>query len=125
MINVSELIIDPDFAQPNGVNFTRHETEVIDHRQRTVEREYNVPGIITVEDNVEDMKDFASINTERIHVFTYEKLLSTGYDRETDTEYQSDIVHFNGSDYTVMESQDNRQYGFYKSIAEKIRVRES
>lgn len=125
MINVSELIIDPDFAQPDGVNFTRYETEVVNHRQKTVEREYNVPGIITVEDNVEDMKDFASINTERIHVFTYEKLLSTGYNRETDTEYQSDVVHFNGSDYVVMESQDNRQYGFYKSIAEKIRVRES
>ena len=33
MINISELITDADFAQPNGIKITRSTGETVNHRQ--------------------------------------------------------------------------------------------
>ena len=48
MINVSELIEDPDFTQINGVNIIRSTYEIVNHEPQAKEVELNVPGIITI-----------------------------------------------------------------------------
>ena len=48
MINISELITDPDFAQPNGIKIIRSTVETVNHRQVETPVEITLAGIITV-----------------------------------------------------------------------------
>ena len=52
MINVSELINDPDFTQPNGVQVRRRKTTVEDFEQTVEETEFKMIGIITIADDL-------------------------------------------------------------------------
>ena len=105
MINISELITDPDFCQPNGIKITRFTTKVVNH----------VP--VETEDS---MLDQADLNKERIHVFTHQRLKCTGRDKLDGKDYSSDVVHFNGNDYIVRYCLDDAQYGFCRSTAIKM-----
>lgn len=121
MIDVSELIEDEDFCQPNGIKITRSTSSIVNHRVTTNSTEINVQGIITInEENSDDLIDEADRNRESIHIFTYERLKTVGKDKLTGVEYQADIVHFNGNDYIVRYCMDDSQYGFCRSTAVKI-----
>lgn len=123
MINISELINDPDFCQPNGVNITRKKvTSYSDFVPVNETKNLNVIGIITIADeNSDEMLDEGNRNTEAIHIFTYERLKTVGIDKIDGFEYLADIVHFNGNDYEVIKCLDDAQYGFCRSTAIKIR----
>ena len=121
MINISELINDPDFCQPKGINITRTFTTIINHRPVKEEEEITVQGIITISDeNTDNMEENADRNTEAINIFTYERLKTVGIDKKDGEQYSSDIVHFNGNDYVVKRCLDDEQYGFCRSWATKI-----
>lgn len=134
MISISELIYDSDFAQPNGVNFTRRKCSIVNHRPVTTNTDNNVPGIITIADEVSDeMLPEFDANSEYIHVFTRKKLFTTGVNAnevpipvegeqidEQDYSYLSDIVHFNSKHYKVMKVLDDVQYGFSRATAVQI-----
>lgn len=122
MINVSELINDPDFAQPGGVNFIRRKCTVVNHRPSVTETKMNVVGIITIADDTSvEMLPEADRSTESIHVFTYEQLFTTGRKDDTAVDgYLSDIVIWQGVKYKVMKCLDDSQYGFCRSTAEKL-----
>ena len=79
MINIGELITDPDFAQPGGINIIRRKCEIVNHRPVPTETVLNVPGIITIasDTSVEKLPE-ADRSTEDIHIFTHEQLLTTG-----------------------------------------------
>ena len=78
LINVSELIGDPDFTQPNGVNIIRRKVKVENHKQAITEQKLNVVGIITIADDTSiEMKEYADNSSEGIHVFTYSPLYTT------------------------------------------------
>ena len=82
MINVSELIGDPDFAQPNGVKVTRSTVEVVNHQQVKTSKEIKLTGIITISDeNTDEPLDEADMNKEKIHIFTYNRLKTVGIDK--------------------------------------------
>lgn len=122
MINIGELINDPDFAQPSGVNFIRRKCDIVNHRPSVTETEMNVPGIITIasDTSVEKLPE-ADRSTEDIHIFTHEQLFTTG--RKDDTAvngYLSDIVIWQGVKYIVMSCMDDTQYGFCRSTATKL-----
>ena len=121
MINIRELIADPDFCQPNGISITRYTQSVVNHRVENTPTELNVTGIITIRDNNEDeLLPEADTNKEAINIFTYERLKTVGIDKHDEEEYSSDIVHFNGVDYIVRVCLDDEQYGFCRSVAVKI-----
>lgn len=122
MINIGELITDPDFAQPGGVNFIRRKCDIVNHRPSVTETVMNVPGIITIasDTSVEKLPE-ADRSTEDIHIFTHEQLFTTG--RKDDVavnDYLSDIVVWQGVKYIVMKCMDDTQYGFCRSTATKL-----
>ena len=122
MINIGELITDPDFAQPGGINIIRRKCEIVNHRPVPTETVLNVPGIITIasDTSVEKLPE-ADRSTEDIHIFTHEQLLTTG--RKDDVavnDYLSDIVVWQGVKYIVMSCMDDTQYGFCWSTATKL-----
>ena len=122
MINISELINDPDFCQPNGISVTRTITSIVNHRVSEETTDIKLTGIITIADENEDsMLSEADLNSERIHIFTYNRLKTVGIDKLDGKEYGADIVHFNGNDYIVRYCLDDAQYGFCKSTAVKLR----
>lgn len=119
MINISELITDPDFAQPNGISFERTTIEIVNHRPVPTTNEYNIPGIITIGDlNTNTLQQNGNQNTEAIHTYTLEPLLPVG--ESSDEAYLADIVLFNGQRYQVTTCLNDGQYGFYHSTANKI-----
>ena len=122
MINISELINDPDFCQPNGISVTRTTTSIVNHRVSEETVDIKLTGIITIADENEDsMLSEADLNSERIHIFTYNRLKTVGIDKLDGKEYGADIVHFNGNDYIVRYCLDDAQYGFCRSTAVKLR----
>ena len=122
MINISELINDPDFCQPNGISVTRTTTSIVNHRVSEETVDIKLTGIITIADENEDsMLSEADLNSERIHIFTYNRLKTVGIDKLDGKEYGADIVHFNGNEYIVRYCLDDAQYGFCRSTAVKLR----
>lgn len=122
MINISELINDPDFCQPNGISVTRTTTSIVNHRVSEETVDIKLTGIIIIADENEDsMLSEADLNSERIHIFTYNRLKTVGIDKLDGKEYGADIVHFNGNEYIVRYCLDDAQYGFCRSTAVKLR----
>lgn len=122
MINISELITDPDFCQPNGISITRSTVEVVNFKEVENPVDIKVQGIITIDSENEDsLLSEADLNSERIHVFTFQRLKTVGVDKLDGKRYSADIVHFNGTDYIVRYCLDDAQYGFCRSTAVKLR----
>lgn len=121
LINVSELIADPDFCQPSGISITRYVNMVVDHRVKEILEDIVVEGIITIRrDNEDELLPEADSNKEAINVFTYNRLMTVGIDKASGQSYGSDIVHFDGADYIVRSCKNNAQYGYCMSVAVKI-----
>ena len=121
MINIKELIEDPDFCQPDGISITRYTQSVVNHRVENTPTEIRVTGIITIRDNNEDeLLPEADTNKEAINIYTYQRLKTVGTDKKSGEDYSSDIVHFNGVDYIVRICLDDEQYGFCRSVAVKL-----
>lgn len=121
MINVSELIDDPDFCQPSGISITRATTKIENHIP--VRKEYKVKerGIITIaNENNDELLPESDKNSEAIHVFTYNRLKTVGIDKLDGKTYDADIIHYNGNDYIVRYCLDDAQYGFCRSTAVKL-----
>lgn len=121
MINISELIADHDFCQPNGIKITRSTVSVVNHIPVEISDDLVMQGIITVNSENEDsMLSEADLNKERINIFTYNRLKTVGIDKIDGKKYAADIVHFNGNDYIVRYCLDDAQYGFCRSTAIKL-----
>ena len=122
MINISELITDPDFCQVKGISITRSTQKIVKHVPVEDQKDMIVQGIITVASENEDaLLDDADLNSERIHIFTHKRLKTVGMDKLDGKTYSADIVHFNGADYIVRYCLDDAQYGFCRSTAVKLR----
>lgn len=116
MIDVHELIADPDFCQPSGVHVIRRVTEVVNHRNTQSRETLTMQGIITIgKSDSTQMRNEANENTEYINVFTNAPLFLVG--TVDGVEHLSDLVVFEGKEYEVTEITNNGQYGFYKSVA--------
>ena len=121
MINVSELIEDPDFCQPRGITIKRTKQNISDHRVVETIETLRVQGIITISnENEDELLPESDRNKESIHVFTYNRLKCTGKDKKDGINYGSDIVVWNGNEYIVRYCLDDAQYGFCRSTAVKI-----
>lgn len=129
MINVSELINDPDFTQPGGVNIRRRKTSVVDFEQSVEESEFNVIGIITIANDLSaELGDYFDENSEYINVFTYMPLFTTGLGdgkngANVGQGYLSDIVLWKGKEYKVIKVKNDSEYGFAQNLAISTSIR--
>lgn len=129
MINVSELINDPDFTQPGGVNVRRRKTSVVDFEQSIEESEFNVIGIITIANDLSaELGDYFDEDSEYINVFTYMPLFTTGLGdgkngANVGQGYLSDIVLWKGKEYKVIKVKNDSEYGFAQNLAISTSIR--
>ena len=129
MINVSELINDPDFTQLGGVNIRRRKTSVVDFEQSVEESEFNVIGIITIANDLSaELGDYFDENSEYINVFTYMPLFTTGLGdgkngANVGQGYLSDIVLWKGKEYKVIKVKNDSEYGFAQNLAISTSIR--
>lgn len=129
MINVSELINDPDFTQPGGVNIRRRKTSVVDFEQSVEESEFNVIGIITIANDLSaELGDYFDEDSEYINVFTYMPLFTTGLGdgkngANVGQGYLSDIVLWKGKEYKVIKVKNDSEYGFAQNLAISTSIR--
>ena len=129
MINVSELINDPDFTQPGGVNVRRRKTSVADFEQSIEESEFNVIGIITIANDLSaELGDYFDEDSEYINVFTYMPLFTTGLGdgkngANVGQGYLSDIVLWKGKEYKVIKVKNDSEYGFAQNLAISTSIR--
>lgn len=124
MINISELIGDPDFTQPNGVTVKRTSYSIVNHKVvPNTPRTLKLTGIITIaNDRTTDMQPESDRNAEAINVFTYKPLYTTGIpDASSVSTFLSDVIIWQGLEYAVMNCMDDAQYGFCKSVCHKLK----
>lgn len=121
MINVAELIEDPDFCQTELIPITRTTVTVVNHRPSKTQTTVYVAGIITISnENTDELNEQSNRESEAINVFTYDRLKTTGIDKIDGNSYLSDIVTFKGEKYIVRRCLDDSQYGFCRSYAVKL-----
>ena len=129
MINVSELINDPDFTQPNGVQVKRRKTVVEDFEQKVEETEFKMIGIITIADDLRtELGDYFDDSAEYINIFTYLPLFTTGIGdgkngANVGQGYLSDIVIWKDQEYKVIKVKNNSQYGYAQNVAVSTSIR--
>ena len=129
MINVSELINDPDFTQLGGVNIRRRKTSVVDFEQSVEESEFTVIGIITIANDLSaELGDYFDEDSEYINVFTYMPLFTTGLGdgkngANVGQGYLSDIVLWKGKEYKVIKVKNDSEYGFAQNLAISTSIR--
>ena len=122
MINIAELIGDPDFCQPKGINVTRTIISIVDHVPSETQANIKLTGIITINsENEDELLESADRNSEKVNVYTYQRLKTVGIDKFDGKSYGADIVHFENNDYIVRKCFNDAQYGFCKAVAVKMR----
>ena len=121
MINVRELINDPDFAQPQGIHITRYRERFENHRTVKESEDIVVKGILILLDaNSDTRQENFDNNVDELTILTYDRLKCEGIDKIDGLHYGSDVVHYMGADYIVKSCQDLSQYGYCRSKATKL-----
>ena len=121
MINVGELIGDPDFAWDSSIEVTRREQKVVNHKNVITERIFDIVAIVTISDEAKDeMREYASQIEEAIYIFSSDPLYTTGKLPQYGDTYLSDIVLWNGKKYVVMACKNWQKFGYCRSTAIQI-----
>lgn len=116
MIDVSELIHDPDFAQT--ITVTRSRGEWSQGEFTTTSQTLTLTGIV-----IPDTKEMAQtpqgdLIQGDIEIYTHEKLYTTQLRESiTDREYISDEVTWRGANYKILKPKDRRDNGYFFSVA--------
>lgn len=113
MINVRELIYDPDFCQK--IKVIRTKAIVDNHREFYDQESFSVTGVITVDERETNMQPSADFVSGRIKVFTEKPLNVTSLSKDG-TRYIGDIVVFEGNNYKVESVLPDTQYGFSRAV---------
>ena len=113
LLNIGELISDPDFCQSFTV--TRRSGEWSNARFIPVETEFLSYGIIDPQDTSElDVNPDGSMVRGRINIYTHTQLFVTILDVPTSSNnYISDEITWQGNKYTVMLDNNYSDYGYY------------
>lgn len=119
LLNVGELIDDPDFCQ--DFTITRRSGEWVNGRFIPVEETIQSYGIIDPQDTSE--LDFTnpdgSLIRGRIKVYTHTKMYVTHLaNNPQESNYISDEVTWKGSQYSVILDNDYSDYGYYSYVCQ-------
>lgn len=125
MINVSELITDPDFSQT--ITVIRRKTAVENYRNTVEESQFTVPAVISVnQDATTQNREGYTQVSEKIDVFVNGYLYYTG-DNGSNTPvgsgYLSDVVLFEGNRYEVIAFSNYVQYGYGRATCVRLSQR--
>lgn len=117
LINVGELIDDPDFAQ--AFTITRRSGNWENGRFIPVETTIQASGIISPKDTSElDLAPDGSMIRGRIKVWTHTQLYITIQDTPAGESYISDEVNWQGNQYLVILDNNYSDYGYYSYICQ-------
>lgn len=117
LINVGELIDDPDFAQ--AFTITRRSGTWENGRFIPVETTIQASGVISPQDTSElDLAPDGSMIRGRIKVWTHTQLYITIQDAPNGDSYISDEVNWNGNQYLVILDNNYSDYGYYSYICQ-------
>lgn len=117
MINVSELITDPDFAQTFTV--TRYFGEWVDGRLQEQKSEIPMVGVITPE-NTSDMNQLPGGDTitGRINIYSLEPLFTTRLKGDNSSRSStSDEIEWRGEKWKILQTENFLDFGYFKSLA--------
>lgn len=115
MIDVSEIVVDPDFVQ--AFTYIRRQLEWVNGRETSTETTFQGEGTIIPETTKDmDLREGGALITGTIRIWTHEKLYTT-----TDEGYLADLVVYKGQRYIIHADRDLQEYGYNRYIG----VRES
>lgn len=117
MINVSELITDPDFAQSFTV--TRYLGAWVDGRLQEQKSEIPMMGVITPE-NTSDMNQLPGGDTitGRINIYSLEPLFTTRLQGDNSSRSStSDEIEWRGEKWKILQTENFLDFGYFKSLA--------
>ena len=108
MINVGEIVVDPDFVQ--GFTYIRRELLWDNGRYTTTEETHTATGTIISRDNQEmNLQEGGILNSGSIGVWTHEKLYVTS---DNPNDHLADIIIYKGRRYIVNNNRDHSEYGY-------------
>lgn len=114
LVNVSEVIIDPDFNQ----EFTYIRRKVVwdNGRVTTEETQNTTNGVLIVQDNKNlDVTPEGALTNGSLMVWSYEELYVTS---ESNTpqpgDYLSDIILYKNERYILVNTRPVDEYGYYR-----------
>ena len=116
MINVSELIHDPDFA--TEITVVRRTKAKLDHGRATVtESEFKTIGIVQPA-TAEQLQQLSNIDVskpaETLSLYVLEKLTAGNEQGE-----YSDLLRIKGHDYACLQVEDFSRHGYYHALASR------
>lgn len=113
MINVSEIVVDPDFVQP--FTYIRRKITWVNGRKTVTETSYSAEGTIIPEDSKNmDNTPQGVLITGSIRIWTHTNLLTTS--KENSSDYLSDIVLYKGERYLVNNDRNLTEYGYNRYV---------
>jgi hypothetical protein len=117
MINVSELIDDPDFCQPEPFQVRRQSGQWINNRFVTTETLIPVSGII-VPMKTKDIVQLPQGDTitGAIEIFTHCPLQTTRLGSSGEDGVIADEVTWNGEVYKIHKADDFTNYGYFYAV---------
>lgn len=120
MINVGEIVIDPDFVQ--GFTYLRRKITWVNGRKTITEEQYSGTGTI-IPDTSKSMDNTPQgVNlTGNITLWTHETLLVT--QENSDVDYLSDVVIYKGERYILFNDRNLSEYGYnrYTGVRESTK----
>lgn len=119
MINLARVIKSPAFRQRSNFSVTRTTVTWVDHREVTNKTTFSVSGIITP-NKTKDMRQTAEGDkiTGDINVYTEVPLLTSRHGNQNGL---PDEIEWRGEKYKVIQTEDWRDFGFYKSLAVRVK----
>ena len=114
LVDVSEVISDPDFNQDFKVY--RSQGTWNNGRFSVTQTSFTTNGVLIPQSNEElDLTPQGALISSRLSVWTYTQLYVTSQDGTPQSgDYLSDEVEFHGQRYLVQASRDLKDYGYYK-----------
>lgn len=114
LVDVSEVITDPDFNQSFTVY--RKKGTWTNGRFVVTETSFTTNGIIISQSNEElDLTAQGALISSQISIWTYSVLYVTSQDGTPQTDdYLSDEVEYKGQRYLVMSARNMIDYGYHK-----------
>lgn len=113
MIDVSEIVVDPDFVQP--FTYIRRKIAWVKGRKVITETNYQAEGTIIPEDSKDMVNQPEGVLVAgSIRVWTHATLFVTS--KESSSDYLSDLVLYKGERYLVNNDRNLTEYGYNRYV---------
>lgn len=113
MIDVSEIVVDPDFVQ--SFTYIRREVVWVNGRKEVTETLHTATGTLIPEDTEDFNNTPQQVQVSgALRVWTHEDLKITS--KENSSDYLSDIILYKGERYLVNNDRNLKEYGYNRYV---------